>query len=229
MRTPVRAPLLALVLPLLLSGCIDRTGCSTRAPRGSTLLTSPGDTAFQKTAPDTFIARFRTSRGEFFVQVARAWAPQGADRFYNLVRNGFYDGNRFYRVVDGFVVQWGVHGDPEVSKAWARMCIPDDRMRRTNGRRTITFAFGKPNTRTTQIFINYHMNFRLDAMGFAPFGEVISGMEVVDSLYKGYGETSQGGPDPVRLIKEGNAYLDREFPRLDSIIEARVVAERKAQ
>jgi peptidyl-prolyl cis-trans isomerase A (cyclophilin A) len=223
----MRAAILCAALPLLLTGCIDRTGCSSRAPRGNTLLTSPGDSAFQRTAPDTFITRFRTSRGDFFVQAVRVWAPRGADRFYNLVRNGFYDRNRFFRVVDGFVVQWGIHGDPAVSGAWARMCIRDDPFRRTNGRRTITFAFGRPNTRTTQVFVNYHMNWRLDRMGFTPFGEVISGMEVVDSLYKGYGDVSKGGPDPMRVVKEGNAYLDREFPLVDSIIDARVVAESK--
>ena len=209
------------------SGCAPRSGCSDEAPRGSTLLTSPGDTAFQRVAPDTFIAQFRTSRGDFFVQVVREWAPRGADRFYNLVRNGFYDGNRFYRVVDGFVVQFGASGDPAVSRAWARQCMRDDPVKRTNIRRAITFAFGEPNTRTTQVFINYGVNWRLDQAGFAPFGEVIEGMEVVDSLYSGYGDGPPrgGGPDAARISKEGSAYLAREFPRLDSIVQARVVAQ----
>ena len=211
------------------SGCARTDGCSDEAPRGPTLLTSPGDSAFQRVAPDTFITQFRTSRGDFFVQVVREWAPRGADRFYNLVRNGFYDGNRFYRAIDGFIVQWGAAGDPAVNRAWARQCIQDDPVRRTNVRRAITFAFGRPNTRTTQVFINFGLNWRLDDSGFAPFGEVIEGMEVVDSLYSGYGDTAPRGtgPDPARLLKEGNAYLARDFPRLDSIAQARVVAESK--
>lgn len=213
----------------VISACADRSGCSTEAPVGTTLLTSPGDSAFQAVAPDSFIARFETSRGDFFVQVVREWAPHGADRFYNLVRNGFYDGNRFFRVVDGFVVQWGVNGDPAVSQAWARQCIPDDPVIRPNTRPAITFAFGAPNTRTTQVFVNFGMNRRLDESGFAPFGEIIQGMSVVDSLYKGYGDGAPfgPGPDPVKLVKEGNAYLDREFPLVDSIVRARVVAERR--
>ena len=191
-------------------------------------MTNPGDSAFRGTAPDSFITRFETSRGDFYVQVVRAWAPLGADRFYNLVRNGFYNGNRLYRVVDGFVVQWGIHGDPEVSAAWSRQCIPDDPVRRTNGRRTLTFAFGEPGTRTTQVFINYGMNVRLDRMGFAPIGEVIEGMGTVDSLYSAYGERPPRGrgPDPMRVVKEGNVYLDREFPALDSIVRATLVAAR---
>ena len=211
---------------VLLTGCAPRSGCSDRAPQGSTLLTSPADSAFRGTAPDSFIARFETSRGDFYVQVVRDWAPVGADRFYNLVRNGFYNGNRFYRVIDGFVVQWGVHGSPDVSEAWSRQCIKDDAVRRINTRRMVTFAFGEPDTRTTQVFINYGMNTRLDRMGFAPLGEVIEGMTTVDSLYNGYGERPPKGqgPDPVRLVKEGNAYLDREFPALDSIIRASVVS-----
>jgi cyclophilin family peptidyl-prolyl cis-trans isomerase len=210
-----------------LSGCGPRSGCSKNAPRGATLLTSPGDSAFQRVAPDTFIAQFQTSRGNFFVQVARAWAPRGADRFYNLVRRGFYDGNRFYRVVDGFVVQWGASGDPAVNRAWARQCIHDDPVKRPNIRRAVTFAFGQPNTRTTQVFINFGVNWRLDQSGFAPFGEVIEGMEVVDSLYNGYGDGPPrgNGPDAGRVSREGNAYLAREFPKLDSIVHARIVAE----
>jgi peptidyl-prolyl cis-trans isomerase A (cyclophilin A) len=222
-----RLLLSAALVVLVAGGCARRSGCSDEAPRGATLLTSPGDTAFQRVAPDTFITQFRTSRGDFFVQVVRAWAPRGADRFYNLVRNGFYDGNRFYRVVEGFVVQWGASGDPAVSSAWARQCIRDDPVKRTNIRRATTFAFGKPNTRTTQVFINYGVNWRLDQAGFAPFGEVIEGMEVVDSLYSGYGDGPPrgSGPDAARTIKEGNAYLAGEFPKLDSIAQARVVAQ----
>ncbi|MGH7469308.1 MAG: peptidylprolyl isomerase, partial [Longimicrobiales bacterium] len=164
------------------------------------------------------------SRGDFSVQVVRAWAPRGADRFHNLVHNGFYDGTRFYRAVSGFVVQWGVHGDPQVTQAWARQCIADDPVRRTNARRTLTFAFGQPDTRTTQVFINLGMNTRLDQLGFTPMGEVIEGMPTVDSLYTGYGDRPPAGqgPDPMQLVEQGNEYLEREFPLLDSIVRARI-------
>ena len=213
------------------TGCVDRSGCSDQAPVGGSLLSSPGDSAFRATAPDTFVVRFATSRGDFLVQVPRVWSPRGADRFYNLVRAGYYDRTKFFRVVPGFVVQWGVHGDPAVNQAWARQCIQDDPVRRTNIRRAVTFAFGAPNTRTTQVFINYGLNTSLDRAGFSPFGEVIEGMEVVDSLYAGYGEiaTVEGasGVNPVTATEQGNAYLAREFPLLDSIIQARVVAEKR--
>jgi peptidyl-prolyl cis-trans isomerase A (cyclophilin A) len=216
-----------LSLALGVSGCAQGNGCSDDAPVGATLLTSPGDSAFRRVAPDTFIAQFETSRGDFFVQVVRTWAPRGADRFYNLVRNGFYDGNRFYRVIDGFVAQWGASGDPTVNRAWARQCIRDDPVIKPNVRRAVTFAFGRPNTRTTQVFINYGVNWRLDQAGFAPFGEIIEGMGVVDSLYHGYGDGRPRGegPDAGRVSREGNTYLAREFPRLDSIVHARIVAE----
>lgn len=227
MAHPPIVRLLATALLGITTGCAPGNGCSDDAPTGQTLLTSPGDTAFARTAPDTFIVRFETSRGDFFVETVREWAPRGADRFYNLVRAGFYDGNKFFRVISGFVVQWGINGDPEVSKAWARQCIEDDPVRRVNTRRAVTFAFGEPDTRTTQLFINYGLNTSLDRMGFAPVGHVIEGMEVVDSLYSAYGERPPSGigPDPVRIVKEGNEYL-KQFPRLDSILRARVVAER---
>ena len=134
----------------------------------------------------------RTSRGDFFVQVVREWAPRGADRFYNLVRNGFYDGNRFYRAIDGFIVQWGASGDPAVNRAWARQCIHDDPVRRTNVRRAVTFAFGRPNTRTTQVFINFGVNWRLDDSGFAPFFSRL---------------TDLMGPLLPRYAHEGKTYL----------------------
>jgi peptidyl-prolyl cis-trans isomerase A (cyclophilin A) len=212
------------LLTLVPAACRSAPGCSSAAPAGATFLTSPGHEAFRAAAPDTFRAVFETSRGDFSVRIVRAWAPRGADRFYNLVRNGFYDGTRFFRAVSGFVVQWGVHGDPRVTQAWARQCIEDDPVRRTNARRTLTFAFGRPGTRTTQIFINLGMNRRLDPLGFAPIGEVVAGMEVVDSLYAGYGDRppTGNGPDPVILVEEGNAYLAREFPKLDSIVRARI-------
>jgi len=172
------------------------------------------------TAPETFKARFKTSKGEFVVQVTRAFAPNGADRFYNLIKNGFYDGTRFFRVVSGFMVQWGIHGDPAISAAWRSANIKDDPPTQSNTRGMITFATAGPNTRTTQLFINFVDNSRLNEMGFAPFGKVVEGMDVVDKLYAGYGEGAPGGrgPDQGRLQAQGNVYLSAEFPLMDSIL-----------
>lgn len=203
---------------------VEAEGARAEAGAGASL-TNPS--AFDETAPGVFRARFRTSAGDFVVEVHREWAPNGADRFYNLVTSGFYDGNRFFRVLEGFVAQWGIHGDPEVAAAWSRARIPDDPVDRSNVRGTLTFATAGPDTRTTQVFINYRDNARLDDMGFAPIGEVVEGMEVVDDLHAGYGEGApQGeGPAQARIRQEGNAYLDEEFPRLDHIEGATIVSE----
>jgi peptidyl-prolyl cis-trans isomerase A (cyclophilin A) len=176
-------------------------------------------------APDSFRARFETTKGDFVIAVHRAWAPRGADRFYDLVRSGYYDNARFFRVISGFMVQFGLHGDPKVSAEWRERRIPDDPVRRTNVRGMVTFATAGPGTRTTQVFINYGSNDRLDAMGFAPFGQVIEGMDVVDRLYAGYGEGApQGrGPNQGRIQMEGNAYLERAFPRLDYVRRATII------
>jgi peptidyl-prolyl cis-trans isomerase A (cyclophilin A) len=181
--------------------------------------------------PDSFRARFETSAGDFVVEVHRRWAPLGADRFYNLTRSGYYDNVRFFRVISGFMVQFGLHGDPKVSAEWRERRIPDDPVRRTNVRGMVTFATAGPGTRTTQVFINYGSNDRLDAMGFAPFGQVIEGMEVVDRLYAGYGEGApQGrGPDQGRIQMEGNAYLERAFPRLDYVRRATIIVMEPAR
>jgi peptidyl-prolyl cis-trans isomerase A (cyclophilin A) len=156
--------------------------------------------------------------------VHRAWAPHGADRFYNLVRAGYYDGVRFFRVLPGFMAQFGIHGDPVVSAAWRDQRIPDDPVRRTNVRGMVSFATAGPGTRTTQVFINFANNDRLDAMGFSPFGQVVEGMEVVDQLYADYGEGQPRGrgPDQGRMQAEGNAYLARQFPKLDTVKSARI-------
>jgi peptidyl-prolyl cis-trans isomerase A (cyclophilin A) len=179
-----------------------------------------------ETAPDKFKVKFTTTKGDFVVEATRAWSPNGADRFYNLVKLGFYDGVRFYRAVDGFMVQFGIHPDPSVNGAWYKANIPDDRVVKSNTRGYVTFAMAGPGTRTTQIFINYaDKNSRLDGMGFAPFAQVVDGMKVVDGLYKGYGETAPRGkgPDASRASREGEAYLAKEFPELDKIKEARIV------
>jgi peptidyl-prolyl cis-trans isomerase A (cyclophilin A) len=170
--------------------------------------------------------KFVTTKGDFVIEATRAWAPNGADRFYNLVKLGYYDGVRFYRAIEGFMVQFGVHGDPSVNGAWYNARIPDDPVVKSNTRGFVTFAMAGPNSRTSQIFINYaDKNSRLDAMGFAPFGQVVDGMKVVDALYKGYGETAPkgSGPDAFRAAREGEAYLAKDFPQLDQIKTARLV------
>ena len=147
-------------------------------------------------APAVYKAKFDTSKGRFVVEVHRDWAPNGADRFYNLVKNGFYNDARFFRVIDGFMVQFGINGDPKISAVWRDANIKDDPVKQSNTRGMITFATAGPNTRTTQVFINFGDNAALDGQGFSPFGKVVSGMEVVDSLYAGYGEGAPERPRP---------------------------------
>jgi peptidyl-prolyl cis-trans isomerase A (cyclophilin A) len=183
------------------------------------------ETTMSGTAPDTYKARFETSAGDFVLQVDRAWAPLGADRFHELVRDGFFDDVRFFRVLDGFVAQFGINGDPAVAAKWRGANISDDPVTQTNAKGTITFATAGPNTRTTQLFINLVDNGRLDEMGFSPFGRVVEGMDVVAKLYGGYGEGAPAGngPDQGRLQREGNAYLDQEFPKLDYVKKASIL------
>jgi peptidyl-prolyl cis-trans isomerase A (cyclophilin A) len=175
-------------------------------------------------APAKYKVKFATTKGDFVVEVHRDWAPQGADRFYNLVKNGFYDNTRFFRVIKGFMVQWGIHGDPAVNAAWREANIPDDPVKESNKKGFITFATAGPNTRTTQVFINYADNARLDASGFSPFGKVTTGLNVVDALNGEYGEGAPGGsgPSQPRMQDQGNAYLTSEFPKLDYIKTAKV-------
>jgi peptidyl-prolyl cis-trans isomerase A (cyclophilin A) len=178
-------------------------------------------------APDVFKAKFTTTKGDFTIEVHRDWAPLGADRFYNLVKSGFFTDAEFFRVVKGFMVQFGIHGDPTVAKMWKGAQINDDPAgKQSNTRGMVTFATAGPNTRTTQLFINYADNSRLDGMGFAPFGKVLGdGMKVVDAIEGMYGEGApQGrGPSQGRIQNEGNAYLKAEFPKLDSIKSAKIV------
>lgn len=170
-------------------------------------------------APPTYSARFDTSIGPFVVLVHRDWAPKGADRFYNLVKNGYFDGTRFFRVLPNFMVQFGINGDPSIQSAWRDANITDEPVKESNKRGYITFAkAGAPDSRTTQVFINFKNNAGLDAQGFAPFGEVISGMEVVDRINAEYKEQ----PDQERIQAQGNAYLTRSFPRLDYITKATI-------
>jgi peptidyl-prolyl cis-trans isomerase A (cyclophilin A) len=176
-------------------------------------------------APATFKAKFTTTKGDFVVEVTRAWAPRGADRFYNLVKNHFYDGAAFFRVLPGFVAQFGLSAKPEISRVWASAIIKDDPVTQSNLESYLTFATAGPNTRTTQLFINLADNRNLDGMGFAPFGKVTEGMDVVQQFYSGYGEGAPGGngPNQGRITNEGKAYLDKEFPLLDSIKTAVIV------
>jgi peptidyl-prolyl cis-trans isomerase A (cyclophilin A) len=172
-------------------------------------------------APETFKAKFDTTKGTFVIEVHRAWSENGADHFYNLVKNGYYDGVKFFRVVPGFVVQWGIHGDPSIANKWLRANIPDDAVKESNKRGFVTYAkSGAPNSRSVQLFINLVDNGRLDATGFAPFGKVIEGMDVVDKLYGGYGEglTKLQG----RIAEEGNAFLEKNYPQLDGIKKATI-------
>lgn len=173
-------------------------------------------------APDVFKAEFITTKGNFVVEVHRDWAPIGADRFYNLVKNGFYDEASFFRVVPNFVVQFGMSAKPAITQVWEKANLRDEPVKQSNKRGYLCFAAAStPNTRTTQVFINLKDNGgSLDPQGFAPFGDVIEGMDVVDKLYSGYGDN---GPDQGRITAQGKPYLDKSFPKLDSIKTAKVL------
>ena len=177
-----------------------------------------------ESAPASYKARFETSKGVFVIEVHRDWAPIGADRFQELVESGFYDNTRFFRVVSGFMAQFGINGDPATMAKWRAAEIKDDPVTQSNRRGFITFANAGPGTRTTQVFINFADNSTLDPRGFAPFGQVVSGMEVVDALYNGYGDGAPrgSGPEQGRIQSEGNAYLIKSFPKLDYVKKATI-------
>ena len=211
--------LLALCLLLSVTACGDTGGEA--APIDLTAVS----TNLQGTAPDVFRARFETSKGDFVVEVTRAWSPAGADRFYNLVSHGYLDGVRFFRVIEGFMAQFGINGDPALAALLREENIQDDPVAESNTRGKMTFAkTGQPNSRSTQIFINLVPNTNLDDLGFSPFGEIVEGMEVVDQLYSGYGEGAPEGTGPHqgRVEAEGNAYLNAEFPNLDYVERASI-------
>lgn len=211
------AALLALVL---LAGC---------APRSPLTVSDPA--ALARAAPDSFDIRFETTRGVFVVRARRDWSPQGVDRLHYLAGHGYYDGARFFRVIAGFVAQFGLSGQPAIDSIWTGRPIPDEPVRHSNLRGTMSYARGGPNTRSVQLYVNLVDNVRLDTIstfGFPPVAEVVSGMEVVDSLYAGYGGTDKErlpGPsqDSIRVV--GNGYLERAFPKLDWIRRARVTSE----
>jgi peptidyl-prolyl cis-trans isomerase A (cyclophilin A) len=175
-------------------------------------------------APDVFKVKVETTKGDFVLEIHKDWAPRGVDRFFELVQDDFFTGARFFRVVRSFMVQFGINGDPKISALWETSRIPDDPVKQSNLKGRISFATAGPATRTTQVFINYVDNARLDKSGFAPFGEVVSGMDVVESIYAGYGEgyPKGNGPRQDLIETQGNAYLERDFPRLDYIKKASV-------
>lgn len=173
----------------------------------------------------SYTVSFQTTKGAFSVRVHHDWSPHGADRLRELVEAGYYDGVAFFRVLDGFVAQFGISGDPKESGSWRSRSIPDDPVKGSNTRGTLSYAMAGPGTRTTQLFINLADNTRLDGMGFATVGEVIDGMDVVDSLHSGYGEGSPrgNGPDQGLIQERGNAYLKESFPQLDYVEKAVIV------
>jgi peptidyl-prolyl cis-trans isomerase A (cyclophilin A) len=209
-------------LPRFVALCVSviAIACAKDSPPSQSSDSTPGAPSVAATpAPDSFRVAFQTTRGNFVVEVIRAWSPRGVDRFHELVSAGYFTDVAFFRVLPGFVAQFGMHGDPSVNKRWDDRPIADDPVAQSNKRGTIVFDTAGPNTRGNQFFINFADNSRLDGQGFSPFGRVVEGMGVVDSIYAGYGEN----PDQSRVAAEGNAYLKRDFPRLDYIKSARVV------
>jgi cyclophilin family peptidyl-prolyl cis-trans isomerase len=189
------------------------------------LLLQPDAKYWNEPSPAEYRVSVETTKGTFVIAVTRALAPRGADRFYRLVRAGYFDDSRFFRVVPGFIAQFGIPGDPAITRVWKDRRILDDSARASNVRGMIAYAMTGPNTRTTQLFISLVDNSRIDVQGFAPIGRVVAGMEVVDQLYGGYGETAGGGMRAGRqgrMMNEGNRHLDQDFPKLDRLIRARI-------
>ena len=226
LRRSAPSYMVATSMLLLMSLAVGCAGDRSEAGR-SALLLDPASPEWTQPSPPVWHARFETSQGYFVLEAVRALAPIGADRFYNLVRLGYYDDTRFHRVSEGYIVQFGLHGDPDVNAAWLHRQIPDDPAQGSNTRGTLAFAMSPdPNTRNTQIYINLGDNTRNDAEPFAIFGRVVDGMDVLDRLYSGYGEQSGSGVRQGRqgpIVEGGNGYLDREFPLLDRIMRATIV------
>ena len=201
----------------MLSDSFGRICIGQAPPAAKPSLANPA--SLHAKAPDVYKVKFTTTKGDFVIEVNRSWAPLGADRFYNLVQNGFYNDAAFFRVLKGFMAQFGISANPALSVVWRNANIKDDPVKQSNHRGYVSFATAGPNTRTTQVFINFGENTSLDRSGFAPFGKVVEGMAVVDSLYGGYGEGAPEGrgPSQGRIEGQGKAYLDKGFPQLDSI------------
>ena len=226
----MRRAVATILLAVLVVGCRPATRAAPISPptaeAGVVGATDEGITWWRRPAPAEFRVRFETSQGVFVLAIDRALAPRGVDRFHQLIQAGFFDDSRFSRVVPGFIAQFGIPGDPRTRERWPAPAFPDDPVRGSNVRGTIAFAMTGPDTRTHQLFISLVDNSRLDAQGFAPLGRVIEGMDVVDRLYGGYGETAGGGMRAgrqQRVLAEGNRYLDADFPRLDRLRRARVI------
>ena len=230
MRLTAISLILTVVLAVFATGC-SRKPAEQPPPDETEKITPPAEAGqktlldpetMNETAPEKFLAKFVTSKGDFTIEVTRAWAPNGADRFYNLVNNGYYDDCRFFRVIENFMVQFGINGDPALNQVWSQARLRDDPVMESNQRNYVSFAMTTlPHSRTTQIFINYKNNSSLDLQRFAPFGRVIEGMNVVDSLYSEYGETPTAKQPEIQA--GGNAYLSKEFPKLDHIKTASIV------
>jgi peptidyl-prolyl cis-trans isomerase A (cyclophilin A) len=216
--------LLALIaLPLIAAACKDKT--PPPPPPPETAVPAPLPTPADAASPGSFRVKFATTQGDFTVEVTRAWAPKGADRFYRLVSEGYFKDVRFFRVLPGFMAQFGMSGNPALNAKLDSLRIPDDPVAQSNKRGTLTFATAGPNTRSHQFFINYGDNASLDLQGFSPFGKVVEGMKSVDALYSGYGEGAPNGPGPSQdsIATKGNEYLQRAFPKLDYIKSATLV------
>jgi peptidyl-prolyl cis-trans isomerase A (cyclophilin A) len=212
-----------LTLALSAAVCVALIGCS--SPGENKQAEAPAAPAKKEAVPGIFHVKLDTSKGVIDIEVHRDWAPAGADHFYELAKSGFYDGARFFRIVRGFVVQFGINGDPKTNALWASGTLPDDPVKQHNVKGTVTYAKPGPNARTTQLFINLDDNRKtLDRQGFAPIGKVVDGMQVVERLYEFYGDMppSGQGPDPNKIQQQGNEYLDTHFPRLDFIKKASV-------
>jgi peptidyl-prolyl cis-trans isomerase A (cyclophilin A) len=205
--------------PALVLACGGKKAGEAKVTTPANPLTQPNSPEMNQTAPDSFRVHFATSVGDFEIEVVRAWAPRGADRFYNLVKHSWYDGDRFFRAIPGFVVQFGLNGDPEIGKWWRNARIVDDSVAHSNTRGTITYAKADRNTRTTQVFINLRDNKQLDGQGFSPFGQVVSGMDVVDKITTQYDDK----PDQGLIQMQGNTYLEQNFPKMDYIKTATIV------
>jgi peptidyl-prolyl cis-trans isomerase A (cyclophilin A) len=210
-----------LTVALSTAVCLVLVGCS--SPNEAKKVEAPAAPAKKEPVPEVFHVKLETSKGPVDIEVHRDWAPAGADHFHDLVRSGFYDGARFFRIVRGFVVQFGINGDPQTNALWASGMLRDDPVKQHNLKGTLSYAKPGPNARTTQLFINLADNHKsLDRQGFAPIGKVVDGMAVVESLYASYGEMPPAGqgPDPIKIQQMGNDYLDTHFPRLDFIKKA---------
>ncbi|MGA2542061.1 MAG: peptidylprolyl isomerase [Verrucomicrobiota bacterium] len=219
LRRNWRALLFLAAWPLLWNACQT-------SPKESAVLRDPAAPLWRQPAPQTFKVRVQTSIGDFVIQASRAWAPHGVDRFYHLVRAGFFDDSRFFRVDANCIAQFGIPGRPEIAALWQNQTMPADPPKSSNLRGTLGYAMTAPDQRTTQLYINLKDNPQNDAEGFAPIGRVVEGMDIVDRLYSGYGEASGGGMRAgrqARLFAEGNAWLDRDFPKLDKLLRAGVL------